>query len=224
MKLLLITTFFCCLLIFGIQFYLYFKIRKNQSEFNVQLLLVKLLPLFLVGLGVIFHFLPHFNLPLIGGVSIFEIGQHVNLNLDNSFAYKFFSIWATFGLMLSSMFFHFVFKVGLKSKLIFAMDIVIGLYSAILGILIITQLNSLIGEIKQSFLGDLFNLSLAYGLYGVASIGFLFLIVIFFQNKLFTVKRNVPIDAAKLRELKQLLDEGVLTKEEFEKQKQTLLK
>ena len=158
-----------------------------------------------------------------GGVSIFEIGQHVNLNLDNSFAYKFFSIWATFGLMLSSMFFHLVFKVGLKSKLILAMDIVIGLYSSILGILIIIQLNSLIGEIKQSFFGNLFNMSVAYGLYGISSIGFLFLIVIFFQNKLFSVKRNIPIDANKLRELKQLLDEGVLTKVEFEKQKQTIL-
>jgi hypothetical protein len=223
MKLLLITTFFCCLLIFGIQFYLYFKIRKNQSEFGLQLLLVKLLPLFLVGLGVIFHFLPHFNLPLVGGVSIFEIGQHVELNLDDSFGYKLFSIWATFGLMLSSMFFHVVFKVGVKSKLIFVIDIVIGLYSSILGILIITQLNSLIDEIKESFLGDLFNLSLAYGLYGIASIGFLFVIAIFFQKKLSIAKRIIPIDAAKLRELKQLLDEGVLTKEEFDMQKEKFL-
>jgi hypothetical protein len=176
-----------------------------------------------VGLGIVFHFAPHFNLPFVGGVSIFEIGQHVELNLDDSFGYKLFSIWATFGLMLSSMFFHIVFKVGVKSKLIFVIDIVIGLYSSILGILIITQLNSLIDEIKESFLGDLFNLSLAYGLYGIASIGFLFVIAIFFQKKLSIAKRIIPIDAAKLRELKQLLDEGVLTKEEFEMQKEKFL-
>jgi hypothetical protein len=222
MKQLFIITFIFCVLIFGIQFFLYFKIRKTQSKSMTKLILLKFIPLFIVALGIVFHLLPHINIPIIGGVTIFD-QYKIDLKIDETFGYKLFSIWATFGLMLSSMFFHLVFKVGIKSKIILFIDILIGLYSSILGILIIIQLNGLIGEFKQSFFGDFINISLAYGLYGIASIGFLYVIYVFIQNKLFINATKPSIDLDKLRELKKLFDEGILTKEEFEKQKDVFL-
>lgn len=223
-------------LIFGIvliaivisQIVLLWRDRKQNQHKPVKFAFVKLVPFLLFALGYLAYALPWINLPIIGGISFLRVLKSSSqVSLDSDVVLAGLMLNASYWLLASATFFQLVFKVPVKSKLTLLLEVLVGLGSTALGIFMIAAIRSSYSGMEQSFFGDIFQISIGFGLYLATSIGILYAGFVLYQHYN-TLKKwrtgtvaNLPYD--RLRELKKLYDEGVITAVEFEQQKAAFL-
>jgi hypothetical protein len=226
-KIALILFIFGLVLVFT-QIGLLWRDRKKNPQKPVKFSLLKLIPFLLSIVGFLSFALPWIHLPMIGGLSFFAlVGPSGNVSASTELVLLWLVFVACFGLMSSATFFQLVFKVPVKSKITLLLEILVGLTATLLGILLIGQLKSAFSGVGQTFLGDIFQISIGFGAYLATSIGILYAVFVVWMNY-HSTKTGQASDAPHpsydhLRELKKLRDEGVITDADFEQQKATVL-
>ena len=216
------------LLIVISQILLLWRDRQQNKEKPVKFSLLKLVPFLLFALGYLAFALPWINLPIVGGVSFLKVLKSASqVSLDSEVILAGLMLNASYWLLVSATFFQLVFKVPVKSTLTLLLEISVGLGSTCLGIFMIAEIKSTYSGMEQTFFGDMFRISIGFGLYLATAIGILYAAFVLFMNyntrKKWRTATTADLPYDRLRELKKLYDEGVITTIEFEQQKAVFL-
>ena len=222
---LLIIAISACIFL-ALQIILLYRDGKQQKQPVPKAKLLQATPMLLAILGFFMFLAPWINIPVIGGISfvrmITDMGIH---GPDKGMIVYGILIFITFGLMVMGNFFQLLFKAPVKSPLSLVLDIILGLSSSILGILAIMLLKeSMQGAADFPLLAELLQITVGFGLYVIAAIGFIYCaVVVVLRIKAMRAKPEQGEHYGQLRELKQLLDDGIITQEEFDTKKAAVL-
>ena len=179
-------------------------------------------------LSLISLFLPAIEIPFLGGVSF--VGLASNLDDDMIYLLPLF-ISHIFIIIFSGI--VSIKKLSFKSAKTENLDLLFAILVLFIDLLVLVELigrthptgesdNFIVNTITESF-------SLGLGVYLLLSLSFIQLLLAIFSNKfssksiISTKLNNEALNVSELRELKKLLDEGVITQEEFENRKKKLL-
>jgi hypothetical protein len=238
MRRLLITLMIAGLIALAFQLFLFIRDRKKNKTIPSKFSILKLLPILLGIIGVGLYFAPWLTLKLTGGLNFFDLFVHEGIRPGYDFTEKLLVygilLFLSMGLWVTGTIFQLAFRITVKSIPTLVYESLIGLTTSTLAILTISHAKSIFDNMSSpmfpgiNFSGlfeEFVGASAGWGLIILVILGILYTAFIIFQHWK-TVRK--PKEAAltsfdQLRELKQLLDEGVITEEEFARKKADVL-
>jgi hypothetical protein len=207
----------------------FFKISNASSDENFNPSINKVLIVVNI-LIVISLFIPWVSIPLIGGMNSIELlsgrfsNSVVGIVLTAVITLLLFSIVIISGLLYQTV------KRKTKGSFIKNFEIFGGIFYLIVGYVTIIELKDIWSAQNDNPIGMMLATAfkIGWGLYLVLFLGICQLSVHFFeiitpQTRNKSLINDRKVDYSELRELKKLVDEGVITQEEFENKKRNLL-
>jgi len=178
--------------------------------------------------SLIIFFLPFIEVPIFGGLSLLDIANRSNEDM--------LYIVPLILMHVFSIIFNGIIafkKLSFKGAKTENLDLMFSILVIILDFLLFVELNVLIHpiiEIDNTFVNTIKDsFSLGIGIYILLIISSIQLIMAFLSNKFSSqsvitpINQSESINISELRELKKMVDDGILTQEEFEKRKTKIL-
>lgn len=178
--------------------------------------------------SLIIFFLPFIEVPIFGGLSLLDIANRSNEDM--------LYIVPLILMHVFSIIFNGIIafkKLSFKGAKTENLDLMFSILVIILDFLLFVELNVLIHpiiEIDNTFVNTIKDsFSLGIGIYLLLIISSIQLIMAFLSNKFSSqsvitpINQSESINISELRELKKMVDDGILTQEEFEKRKTKIL-
>lgn len=232
MRKLLLTILAIVIVVFIVQLLLALRDRKKNKDIPTNYSLLKALPIVLAVTGWFMYTLSWVEIPFTQGINFFNVlsGRVISTpsTFDEPFLVYGVLLFFTLGLMIWGAFFQLVFRISVRSIPSLVFEVLLGLGSTIIGLLTIEHIRHILDQPKNMFgLEQLFQemlpVSAGAGIIVLTSIGVIYAIFVVVQQRLQVVKLKKgnasPPAYDNLRELKKLLDEGVITQEEFDRKK-----
>jgi hypothetical protein len=238
MRKMLLTICLYVLAAFILQLFLLIRDRKKNKTIPSKFSVLKLTPFLLAILGVCMYAFSWVELPMTGGLSFFQIlrggSVHTGSLFDEDLLFYAILIFFSLGLMVSATILQLALRITIKSVPTLVYEVLIGLASTTLGLFAIDHVKHILDNefsgILPGFNGlfqQIIQVSTGTGLIVLTSIGVIyaaFVLILQRRNSVLLKKAATPYgEYANLRELKKLLDEGVITQEEFDRKKSETL-
>jgi hypothetical protein len=230
----LLTILIVFLVIVIVQLVLALRDRAKNKNAYPRHSMLKAAPIFLFVASWGLYFLSWVDIPLTKGINFFQLvsGSGVSSpSFPDRILIAGVMIFFSIGLMASGAFWQLVLKVNVRSIPTLIFEVIVGITSSVIGFMCISKVSHVLDRwdpFSQTEvpIGSLIPVSAGAGLICLSFIGIIYAAFVLIQQRIQVRKLREAAPAngySDLRELKKLLDEGIITEEEFERKKAGIL-